>query len=202
MEREYSIELITTAPTVIYKVIDINGKEIKIDNPSDMPDHGRISEIREPIVNLNILVPQDYLGAVITYAPQKRHTKKLNLFGRQVNIEYEIPMNEVVVDFFDKLKSISRGYASMEYELVRYDPSDVVKLDVLINGEKVDTLSAIVHRANSVYRGRQLASKLKTLFQGKCLMSLFKLPLVPVSLRGKTLKLYEKMFLLNVTAVM
>ena len=160
----HSIELITTAPTVIYKVIDQNGNEIQIDNPSDMPDQGRISEIREPIVNLNILVPQDYLGAVITLCISRRGTQKnLTYLGRQVNIEYEVPMNEVVVDFFDKLKSISRGYASMEYELVRYDPSDVVKLDVLINGEKVDTLSAIVHRANSVYRGRQLASKLKEL---------------------------------------
>ena len=164
LEREYSIELITTAPTVIYKVIDQNGNEIQIDNPSDMPDTGRISEIKEPIVNLNILVPQDYLGAVITLCTSRRGTQKnLTYLGRQVNIEYEVPMNEVVVDFFDKLKSISRGYASMEYELVRYDPSDVVKLDVLINGEKVDTLSAIVHRANSVYRGRQLASKLKDL---------------------------------------
>ena len=123
LEREYSIELITTAPTVIYKVIDVNGKEIKIDNPSDMPDHGRISEIREPIVNLSILVPQDYLGAVITLCTSRRGTQKnLTYLGRQVNIEYEVPMNEVVVDFFDKLKSISRGYASMEYELVRYDP--------------------------------------------------------------------------------
>ena len=133
---------------------------------------------------------------------KKGTQKNLTYLGRQVNIEYEVPMNEVVVDFFDKLKSISRGYASMEYELVRYDPSDVVKLDVLINGEKVDTLSAIVHRANSVYRGRQLASKLKDLFQGKCLMLPFKLQLVLVSLRGKISKLYGKMFLRNVMAVM
>mgnify|MGYP001200515941 CR=1 FL=1 len=164
LEREYSIELITTAPTVIYQVIDHNGNEIHIDNPTEMPDAGKISEIREPIANLIIMVPQDYLGAVITLCTSRRGIQKnLTYLGRQVSVEYEVPMNEVVVDFFDKLKSISRGYASMEYELVRYDPSDVVKLDVLINGDKVDTLSAIVHRTNSLYKGRQLAAKLKEL---------------------------------------
>jgi len=164
LEREYDIELITTAPTVIYQVIDKTGNLVQIDNPSDMPDQGSIGEIREPIANLNIMVPQDYLGAIITLCSDRRGIQKnLTYLGRQVSVEYEIPMNEVVVDFFDKLKSVSRGYASMEYELVRYEPSDVVKLEVLINGEKVDTLSAIVHRSNAVYKGRHVAHKLKEL---------------------------------------
>ena len=164
LEREYAINLITTAPTVIYKINLVNDEEIQIDNPSDMPESSRIAQIKEPFATLNIFVPQDYLGSVMTLCSSRRGNQiSMSYHGRQVNLIYEIPMNEVVTDFFDRLKSVSRGYASMEFELKDHRQSDVVKLDILINGEKVDTLSAIVHRSNAVSRGRQLASKLKEL---------------------------------------
>ena len=164
LEREYAINLITTAPTVIYKINLVNDEEIQIDNPSDMPESSRIAQIKEPFATLNIFVPQDYLGSVMTLCSSRRGNQiSMSYHGRQVNLIYEIPMNEVVTDFFDRLKSVSRGYASMEFELKDHRQSDVVKLDILINGEKVDTLSAIVHRSNAVSRGRQLVSKLKEL---------------------------------------
>ena len=164
LEREYDISLITTAPTVVYEVRDHKGNLKKIHNPSEMPSPNEISVIKEPIARLNIMVPEEFLGAVITLCVARRGSQtSLTYLGRQVSIEYDIPMNEVVVDFFDKLKSSTRGYASMEYEFKEYQDSDAVKLEILINGDRVDTLSAIVHRSNAVSRGRILAAKLKQL---------------------------------------
>jgi GTP-binding protein LepA len=164
LEREYDIDLITTAPTVVYQVLMKDGTLIDVDNPSKMPDPVRIEEIREPIVTVTLFMPQDYVGVVMTLCNGKRGSQtNMNYHGRQVNLTYEIPMNEIVLDFFDKLKSISRGYASMDYEFKEYRASDVVKMDILINGERVDTLSVIVHRANAQHRGRELVAKLREL---------------------------------------
>ncbi|MEN9764485.1 MAG: elongation factor 4 [Pseudomonadota bacterium] len=164
LEREYDIDLITTAPTVVYQVLMKDGTVIDVDNPSKMPDPARIEEIREPIVAVSLFMPQDYVGVVMTLCTSKRGAQTgMTYAGRQVNLSYEIPMNEIVLDFFDKLKSISRGYASMDYEFKEYRASDVVKMDILINGDRVDTLSVIVHRAGAQSRGRELASKLREL---------------------------------------
>jgi GTP-binding protein LepA len=164
LEREYNMDLITTAPTVVYQVLLKDGSLIDVDNPAKMPDPARIEEIREPVVTVNLFMPQEYVGAVITLCTGKRGAQTaMNYHGRQVNLTYEIPMNEIVLDFFDKLKSVSRGYASMDYEFKEYRSSDVVKLDVLINGDRVDTLSVIVHRLNAQYKGRELASRLREL---------------------------------------
>ena len=164
LEREYGMDLITTAPTVIYQVVMRDGEVLEIENPSKLPDLSKIEEIREPIINITILTPQEYVGAVITLCTQKRGMQKnIQYMGRQVMLSYEMPMNEVVMDFFDKMKSISRGYASMDYEFKEYRTSDLVKVDILINGDKVDALSVIVHRANSQYRGRELAAKMREL---------------------------------------
>ncbi|MDT8406542.1 MAG: translation elongation factor 4 [Methylococcales bacterium] len=164
LEREYDLDLITTAPTVIYEVETHNDSVIKIDNPADLPDLGTIRSVREPIIKAHILVPQDYLGAVINLCIEKRGVQKdMQYAGRQVSISYEMPMSEVVLDFFDRLKSVSRGYASFEYDFVRFQEADLVKLDVLINGDKVDALSMIVHRSLSQTRGRELVEKMKDL---------------------------------------
>ena len=164
LEREYDLDLITTAPTVVYEVVTTSGEIINVDNPSKLPEQGRISEMREPIILANILLPQEYLGNVIGLCEEKRGVqKKLLYLGSQVSLEYELPMNEVVLDFFDRLKSVSRGYASLDYHFVRFQPSDLVKLDILINGERVDALSVIVHRDQSQYRGRELAEKMREL---------------------------------------
>ena len=164
LEREYDMDLITTAPTVVYEVVLRDGTVQEIENPSKMPDPARIEEIREPIITTSIIVPQDYVGPVITLCNQKRGVQKdLHYIGRQVVLTYELPLNEVVMDFFDKLKSVSRGYASLDYDFKEYRASDLVKLDILINAEKVDALSLIVHRANSQYRGRELAAKMREL---------------------------------------
>ena len=164
LEREYDMDLITTAPTVIYQVVMKDGKVEEIENPSRMPDPSKIEEIREPIIIANMLLPQDYVGAVITLCNLKRGVQKnMQYMGRQVMLTYEMPMNEVVMDFFDKLKSVSRGYASLDYEFVEFRASDLVKLDILINGDKVDALSLIVHRSNAPYRGRELAAKMREL---------------------------------------
>ncbi|WP_310460583.1 translation elongation factor 4 [Sphaerotilus sp.] len=162
LEREFDQDLITTAPSVVYQV-ELNGGEvIQVENPSKMPELGRINEIREPIVTVHLYMPQDYVGAVMTLANQKRGVQ-LNMayHGRQVMLTYEMPLAEIVLDFFDKLKSVSRGYASMDYEFKEYRASDVVKVDLLINGDRVDALSIIVHRAQSLYRGRAVASKMR-----------------------------------------
>jgi len=162
LEREYDLSLITTAPTVVYEVLDTKGNVLKIDNPSKLPDAGQIEELREPIIVANILLPQEYVGNVIGLCVEKRGVQRKMLYvGNQVSLEYEMPMNEVVMDFFDRLKSVSRGYASLDYHFLRFQTADLVKLDLLINGDRVDALSVIVHRDQSQYRGRELAEKMR-----------------------------------------
>jgi GTP-binding protein LepA len=164
LEREFDMDLITTAPTVVYEVVQRDGTTIMVENPAKMPEPSKIEEVREPIVTVNLYMPQDYVGPVITLCTQKRGTQiNMQYHGRQVQLTYEIPMGEVVLDFFDRLKSISRGYASMDYEFKEYRASDVVKVDMLINGDKVDALSVIVHRSQSQYRGREVAAKMREL---------------------------------------
>ncbi|MEQ1518996.1 MAG: translation elongation factor 4 [Usitatibacteraceae bacterium] len=164
LEREYNMDLITTAPTVIYQIKLRDGTVTEIENPSRLPDLSKIEEIREPMIIATMLMPQEYVGSVIILCNQKRGVQvDMEYHGRQVILKYEMPMNEVVMDFFDKLKSVSRGYASLDYEFKEYRTSDLVKLDILINGDKVDALSLIVHRVNSQYRGRELASKMREL---------------------------------------
>jgi GTP-binding protein LepA len=162
LEREFDMDLITTAPTVVYEVVLADGSTIMVENPAKMPDPSRTEEIREPIVTVNLYMPQDYVGSVITLCTQKRGSQiNMQYHGRQVQLTYEIPMAEIVLDFFDRLKSVSRGYASMDYEFKEYRASDVVKVDMLINGDKVDALSVIVHRSQSQYRGREVAAKMR-----------------------------------------
>ncbi len=164
LEREYNVDLITTAPTVVYEVETNNDQILLVDNPAKLPDVGTISEIREPIIQANILVPQDYLGGVINLCIDKRGVQKdMQYLGSQVSLNYELPLSEVVLDFFDRLKSVSRGYASFDYEFKRFQAAALVKLDVLINGDKVDALSVIVHRDLSHTRGRDLVEKMKDL---------------------------------------
>ncbi|MBM70085.1 MAG: elongation factor 4 [Haliea sp.] len=164
LEREYDLDLITTAPTVIYEVIKKNGEIVQVDNPSRLPEAGDIQEMREPIARCNILVPQDYLGNVITLCVEKRGTQKDMLFlGSQVSVVYDIPLAEVVLDFFDRLKSVSRGYASLDYSFDRFEAASLSRLDVLINGERVDALAVIVHRDHILHRGRVLTEKMKEL---------------------------------------
>ncbi|MEQ6433920.1 translation elongation factor 4 [Comamonas sp. w2-DMI] len=162
LEREFDQDLITTAPSVVYQVVKGDGEVIDVENPSKMPDVGRIQEIREPIVTVHLYMPQDYVGPVMTLANQKRGVQiNMQYHGRQVMLTYEMPLGEIVLDFFDKLKSVSRGYASMDYEFKEYRASDVVKVDILLNGDKVDALSIIVHRSQSVYRGRAVVAKMR-----------------------------------------
>ncbi|KLN55610.1 translation elongation factor 4 [Variovorax paradoxus] len=162
LEREFDQDLITTAPSVVYQVVRNDGEVIMVENPSKMPDVGKMSEIREPIVTVHLYMPQEYVGAVMTLANQKRGVQmNMAYHGRQVMLTYEMPLGEIVLDFFDKLKSVSRGYASMDYEFKEYRASDVVKVDILLNGEKVDALSIIVHRSQSQYRGRAVVSKMR-----------------------------------------
>ncbi|MFC1684666.1 translation elongation factor 4 [Pseudomonadota bacterium] len=162
LEREYDLDLITTAPTVIYEVLKSDGEVIKIDNPADLPDPNKFDEVREPIIDAHILVPQDYLGNVITLCIEKRGVQKnMQYVGGQVQLHYELPLNEVVLDFFDRLKSVSRGFASFEYEFRRFEAAPLVKLDILINGDKVDALSIIVHRDQVQARGHELTGKMK-----------------------------------------
>ena len=162
LEREFDQDLITTAPSVVYQVLKGDGEVIMVENPSKMPEQSKIQEIREPIVTVHLYMPQDYVGPVMTLANQKRGMQ-LNMayHGRQVMLTYDMPLGEIVLDFFDKLKSVSRGYASMDYEFKEYRPSDVVKVDIMLNGEKVDALSIIVHRSQSAYRGRGVAAKMR-----------------------------------------
>ncbi len=164
LEREYDVDLITTAPTVIYEVVTQTNDIIMVDNPAKLPDGGIVKEIREPIIRANILVPQAYLGGVITLCIEKRGVQKdMQYVGSQVSLHYEMPLSEVVLDFFDRLKSVSRGFASFDYEFLRFQQADLIKLDVLINAEKVDALSIIVHRDLSNNRGRDLVEKMKDL---------------------------------------
>ena len=162
LEREFDQDLITTAPSVVYQVVGVDGEVRMVENPSKMPDQGRLDEVREPIVTVHLYMPQDYVGAVMTLANQKRGVQmNMAYHGRQVMLTYEMPLAEIVLDFFDKLKSVSRGYASMDYEFKEYRAADVVKVDILLNGEKVDALSIIVHRSQSQYRGRAVVAKMR-----------------------------------------
>ncbi|MEY3611825.1 MAG: Elongation factor 4, partial [Pseudomonadota bacterium] len=162
LEREFDQDLITTAPSVVYEVVKGDGEVIMVENPSKMPDQGKLQEIREPIVTVHLYMPQDYVGPVMTLANQKRGVQmNMAYHGRQVMLTYEMPLGEIVLDFFDKLKSVSRGYASMDYEFKEYRASDVVKVDIMLNGEKVDALSIIVHRTQAQYRGRAVAAKMR-----------------------------------------
>jgi GTP-binding protein LepA len=162
LERQYGMNLITTAPTVVYQVQQSDGTILMVDNPSKMPETSKVDIIMEPIVTVNLYMPQEYVGSVITLCVGKRGIQTgMNYLGRQVQLTYELPMAEIVLDFFDRLKSISRGYASMDYEFKEYRPADVVKVDILINGDRVDALSVIVHRSNSQHRGREVVSKMR-----------------------------------------
>ena len=164
LEREYNVDLITTAPTVIFEVENNANEILMVDNPAKLPDAGAIKEIREPIIQANILVPQDYLGAVISLCVEKRGVQKdMQYMGSQVSLSYELPLSEIVLDFFDRLKSVSRGFASFDYEFKRFQPADLIKLDLLINGDRVDALSMIVHREKSQTRARDLVEKMKEL---------------------------------------
>ena len=164
LEREYDMNLITTAPTVIYQVLTRDGSVVEIENPSKLPDPTRVVEIREPIITASILVPHDYVGPVLTLCNQKRGVQRnMQYLGRQVMLTYEMPLNEVVMDFFDKMKSVSRGYASLDYDFLEYRAGDLVRLDILINGDRVDALSLIVHRDHSQHRGRELAVRMRQL---------------------------------------
>ena len=162
LEREFDQDLITTAPSVVYQVVKADGSVLMVENPSKLPDQSRTEEIREPIVTVRLYMPQEYVGGVMTLANQKRGVQmNMAYHGRQVMLTYEMPLGEIVLDFFDKLKSVSRGYASMDYEFKEYRAADVVKVDILLNGEKVDALSIIVHRSQSLYRARAVVSKMR-----------------------------------------
>jgi len=164
LEREYDMDLITTAPTVVYQVLLRDGTLLEIENPSKLPDLSKVEEIREPIITATILTPQDYVGPVLTLCTERRGMQKnMQYVGRQVLLTYELPLAEVVMDFFDRLKSVSRGYASLDYDFKEFRAADVVKLDILINGERVDALSVMVHRSNAVHRGREVAAKMRSL---------------------------------------
>jgi GTP-binding protein LepA len=164
LEREYGMNLVTTAPTVVYQVLKRDGSVLEIENPSRLPDPGAVAEIREPVIKASILTPHDYVGPVLTLCNQKRGVQRnMQYLGRQVMLTYELPLNEVVMDFFDRLKSASRGYASLDYEFLEDRAGDLVRLDILINGERVDALSLIVHRENAQHRGRELAVKMREL---------------------------------------
>jgi GTP-binding protein LepA len=162
LEREFDQDLITTAPSVVYQVLRGDGEILMVENPSKMPEQGRIEEIREPIVTVHLYMPQEYVGAVMTLANQKRGVQmNMAYHGRQVMLTYELPLGEIVLDFFDKLKSVSRGYASMDYEFKEYRPADVVKVDILLNGDRIDALSIIVHRSQAPYRARAVVAKMR-----------------------------------------
>jgi len=164
LEREFDMDIITTAPSVVYEVEKNNGEILMIDSPSRMPDVGTIRDIREPMVTVTLFMPQDYVGSVMTLCNNKRGIQtNMSYHGRQVHLTYEMPLAEIVLDFFDKLKSVSRGYASMDYEFLEYRSSDVVRVDLLINGYKVDALSMIVHRSVARHRGRDVVSKMRGL---------------------------------------
>jgi GTP-binding protein LepA len=162
LEREHNLSLISTAPTVIYEIEKLDGEIIKVENPADLPEPNKIREIREPIIRASILVPQEYLGSVIQLCIEKRGVQKgLQYSGKQVSLEFELPLAEVVLDFFDRLKSVSRGYASFDYQFLRFEPAPLVKLDILINGDKVDAMAFIAHRDGIERKGRKIVETLK-----------------------------------------
>jgi GTP-binding protein LepA len=164
LEREYNLDLITSAPTVVYEIAFKNGEVVKVDNPSQLPDPSTVAEMREPIALANILLPSEYVGNVINLCIERRGVQKdMQFVGKQVSVSYELPMNEVVLDFFDKLKSVSRGYASLDYGFLKFQESNLVRLDVLINGDQVDALAVIVHRDDARGKGHALTRKMKEL---------------------------------------
>jgi GTP-binding protein LepA len=164
LEREYNLDLVTSAPTVVYEIVTTSGETLYVDNPSKLPPLDRIAEMREPIITANILVPPEHVGGVLQLCTDKRGVQKKMLYvGNQVSLQYELPMADVVLDFFDRLKSVSRGYASFDYEFNRFQAANLVKLDVLINGDRVDALSLIVHRDSAYGRGRDLVDKMQEL---------------------------------------
>ncbi|RKZ79278.1 MAG: elongation factor 4 [Candidatus Parabeggiatoa sp. nov. 1] len=197
LEREYELNLITTAPTVVYEVLTGQGEVLMVDNPAALPPPNRIAEMREPIVEVNMLLPQDYLGNVINLCIEKRGIqKKLHYTGSQVTLTYELPMSEMVLDFFDRLKSVSRGYASLDYTFLRFQPADLVKLDVLINGERVDALSIIVHRDKSLSLGTALVQKMKEVIPRQMFDVAIQAALGTQIIARRTVKAFRK----NVTA--
>jgi GTP-binding protein LepA len=164
LEREYKLDLITTAPTVVFEVLLTDGRTVNVDNPARLPPMNEIEELREPVITATILVPEKHVGAVMKLCIEKRGVQKqMRYLGRQISLEYELPLAEVVLDFFDRLKSVSRGFASFDYRLERFDPANLVRLDVLINGDRVDALSMIVHRSNAEARGRDLVDRMREL---------------------------------------
>ena len=186
LEREYDMDLITTAPSVVYEVLMTNGEVVRVENPSKLPPVDKIAEIREPIDTVTIFVPNDYVGAVMKLCQEKRGVQiNMAYHGRQVHLTYELPLAEIVLDFFDRMKSITRGYASMDYEFKEYRASDVVKVDMLINGDRVDALSTIIHRANAQFRGREIVSRLRSLIPRRCTTWRFRQPLAQTSLLAK-----------------
>jgi len=194
LEREYDLDLITTAPTVVYEILDTKGNIHRIDSPSKLPSTQEISEFREPIITANILVTNEYVGSVINLCTEKRGVQKgIHYMGRQVSIIYELPLNEVVLDFFDKLKSVSRGYASMDYHFERYQVADLIRLDILINSEPVDALALIIHRDNSQQKGREIATKMKELIPRQMFDVLFRPVLALKLFLEQMLKHSEKM---------
>jgi GTP-binding protein LepA len=202
LEREFDQDLITTAPSVVYEVELNDGTVIQVENPSKMPDLGRIREIREPIVTVHLYMPQDSVGAVMTLANQKRGVQlNMSYHGRQVHLTYELPLAEIVLDFFDKLKSVSRGYASMDYEFKEYRAADVVKVDLMINGDRIDALSIIVHKAQSQYRGRAVAPRCASRSRARCTTWPSRPPLARTSSRAKTSRRCARTCWQNATAV-
>jgi GTP-binding protein LepA len=164
LEREYNLELITTAPTVIFEILNNKNEVIFVDNPAKLPPPNEITELREPIILASILVPQEHVGSVIKLCIEKRgRQRQIRYLGKQVSLEYEMPLAEVVMDFFDRLKSVSRGYASYDYQFLRFQAAPLIRLDILINGERVDALAVIIHRDNSIFRGREIVEKMRKL---------------------------------------
>ncbi len=197
LEREYELDLITTAPTVIYEILTTDGKILMVDNPAMLPPPSQIAELREPIVETNILLPQEYLGNVINLCIEKRGVQtKLHYSSSQVALSYELPMSEMVIDFFDRLKSVSRGYASLDYTFLRFQPADLVKLEVLINGEHVDALSIIIHRARSVLQGREMIKRMKKVIPRQMFDVAIQASIGTNIIARQTVKAYRK----NVTA--
>jgi len=197
LEREYELDLIATAPTVIYELLTAEGEILMVDNPAMLPPPNKITELREPIVETNILLPQEYLGNVINLCIEKRGVqKKLHYSGSQVALSYELPMSEMVIDFFDRLKSVSRGYASLDYTFLRFQVADLVKLEILINGEHVDALSIIVHRARSVLQGREMVKRMKKVIPRQMFDVAIQASIGANIIARQTVKAYRK----NVTA--
>jgi GTP-binding protein LepA len=197
LEREYNLNLITTAPTVVYEIKIMSGETLEIENPAKLPEASKISEFREPLVHASILVPQEYVGAVMGLCVEKRGEQQdMRYMGNRVMLTYNMPLNEIVLDFFDRLKSVSRGYASLDYEFLEFRPSKLIKLDVLINGDKVDALSIITHQDQALYRGRDLAKRLKDIIPRQMIDVAIQAAIGSKIISRETVKAFRK----NVTA--